>query len=61
MKNVPLRYKYRFVLKYGVITCKENKYIFTAFPDKDCPVLQANHKSKWTLIEEIYHLIKELN
>jgi hypothetical protein len=59
-REIPLRTKYRFVLTFGRIDKKENRFVFTSDPLKNSPVLSMENKSKWTLIENVYLLIKEL-
>ncbi len=59
-KEIPMRTKLRFVLTFGRITFKNNKYIFVEDPLKNSPVHSMENKSKWTLIENVYLLIKEL-
>jgi starvation-inducible outer membrane lipoprotein len=57
-KDIPLRFKLRFVLQYGTVTPGKDKYIFKADPTKNCPILQMEDKSKWNIIIEVYDAIK---
>jgi hypothetical protein len=58
-KDIPLRFKLRFVLQYGTVTpTKDKRYLFKADPTKDCPILQMEDKSKWNIIIEVYDAIK---
>ena len=61
-REIPLRLKYRTILQYGIITRKrDNKYLFTGNPFTDTPVLSAENRSRWGLVNTVYDLIKNNN
>ena len=36
----------------------KHKWVFTAHPDSDCPIREAEGISRWTLIEELYNTLR---
>jgi hypothetical protein len=58
-KEIPMRLKYRIVLRYGMIKRgRDNNYIFVASPFSHCPVLKMEHRSRWAIVNEVYDAIK---
>lgn len=57
-KDIPLRIKYRTVLKYGKLAREKTKWKFTRNPFMDCPVIEMTHFSKWTIVNEVFDCIK---
>lgn len=49
----------RYILLQGKLEQKEKcKWVFTAHPDSRCPIREAEGKSRWTLIEELYNTLR---
>ena len=36
----------------------KHKWVFTAHPDSDCPIREAEGISRWTLIEELCNTLR---
>jgi hypothetical protein len=51
--------KPRFVLLYGKIAKVDGEWLWTAAPDKECLIRTMKHKSKWTIIEYIFDILKD--
>ena len=58
-KDIPIRIKYRTVLKYGVLKRgRKNNFTFVAHPWGHSPVLKMEHRSRWAIVDEVYAAIK---
>jgi hypothetical protein len=53
--------KLRFVLLHGRIAKVDGEWLWTAAPDKECLIRTMKHKSRWTIIEYIYDIIRDEN
>jgi hypothetical protein len=49
----------RYILLQGKLKQEEKcKWVFTAHLDSRCPIREAEGKSRWTLIEELYNTLR---
>ena len=51
--------KVNYLHGFGVLVKKCNTYLFKAYPNSNCPVIQMECKSKWILIDTVIELINE--
>ena len=50
--------KLRFVLRYGRISKADNEWLWTAAPDNECLIRTMKHKSRWTIVEYIFDILR---
>jgi hypothetical protein len=49
----------RYILLQGKLKQKEKRrWVFTAHPDNNCPIREAEGRSRWMLIEELYNTLR---
>lgn len=60
-KEIPFRYKLRYVCLFGKIKQIGTMWQFTPDPIKQCSCLFMEHKSKWVVVETVYDIIKSYN
>jgi hypothetical protein len=51
--------KLRFVLLYGKIVKVDGEWTWIAAPDKECLIRTMKHKSRWTIIEYIFDILRD--
>jgi hypothetical protein len=51
--------KLRFVLNRGKLIKSGDEWIWTAAPDVKCYIRELREKSKWTIIEYIYDILRD--
>jgi len=51
--------KLRFVLNRGKLIRSGDEWIWTAAPDKECLIRTMKHKSRWTIIEYIFDILRD--
>ena len=47
----------RYINLQGKLKKKDKAWVFTAHPDSSCPIREAEGRSRWTLIEELYNTL----